>query len=287
MSSVGETLRRERLRKDRSLEQISHETKISTRLLEAIEHDQFDQLPGGVFAKSFVRQYARVLSLDEDELAAEVQKAIQDETALPGFTAPPEPAYKVPKLMQWESTGTSSKSSALPALALVVAVMLVCSGIYAWWQRSRRPAPPSAPRAAVQATAGTAASRSEPAPVTPAVAHDAGESSTPPETAASTTAPVNPAATLHVSMTATEDNWVRAWADGKDVMTRVLRPGLIKTIDAVDEIRIRTGNAGSLEITLNGKPLGPVGPKGQIRIIQVTRNGVQILPPPKPAPDPL
>jgi cytoskeletal protein RodZ len=41
MSSVGETLRRERLRKDLGLEQISRETKISARLLEAIEKDQF------------------------------------------------------------------------------------------------------------------------------------------------------------------------------------------------------------------------------------------------------
>ena len=293
MTSVGETLRRERLRKDRSLEQISRETKISTRMLDAIEHDQFDQLPGGVFAKSFVRQYARVLALDEEELAAEVQKAIQTETAVPSFAAAPqEPAFKVPKLTQWESGGSSSTSSALPSLAMVVAVMLVCSGIYAWWQRSRRPAPP-APRPAAHATASSTVPRPpEPAPVTPAVAHspetpaktDVAQSTTP---APAEPAATNPAATLHVSMTASENNWVRAWADGKEVMTRVLNPTLTKTVEAVDEIRIRTGDAGSLEITLNGKALGPIGPRGQVRVVQVTRDGVQILPlPPKPAPAP-
>jgi cytoskeleton protein RodZ len=297
MSSVGETLRRERLRKDRSLEQISRETKISTRMLDAIEHDQFDQLPGGVFAKSFVRQYARVLALDEEELAAEVQKAIQTETALPSFAvAPLEPAFKVPKLTQWESSGSSSNSSALPSLAMVVAVMLVCSGIYAWWQRSRRPAPPPAPRPAAHAIVPSTIPRPpEPAPVTPAVAHnpetpaktDVAQSTTPPEPAPAEPAATNPAATLHVSMTASENNWVRAWADGKEVMTRVLNPALTKTVEAVDEIRIRTGDAGTLQITLNGKVLGPIGPRGQVRIVQVTRAGVQILPPPpKPAPAP-
>jgi len=294
MSSVGETLRRERLRRDRSLEQISRETKISTRMLDAIERDQFDQLPGGVFAKSFVRQYARVLALDEEELAAEVQKTIQAEEAGPGFTsAPPEPAFKVPKLTQWESAGGSSTSSALPALAMVVAVILVCSGVYAWW--NRRPAPRPAAKTAPH-TAGTAVSRaSEPAPVMHAVAHNP-ETPAKTEVSQSSTAPsepstqpaANPAATLHLSMTATDNNWVRAWADGKEVMTRVLNPNLIKTVDAVDEIRLRTGDAGTLEVTLNGKPLGPIGPRGQVRIVQVTREGVQILPlPPKPAPEPL
>ena len=140
MSSVGETLRRERLRKDLSLEQISRETKISARLLDAIEKDQFDLLPGGVFAKSFVRQYARFLGLDEEEMAAEVEKAINPAGDCPASPAPPEPTFKVPRVAEWEGMGRSS-SSALPALAMVVAVMLVCSAVYAWWQRSRRPAP--------------------------------------------------------------------------------------------------------------------------------------------------
>ena len=58
---IGETLRRERLKRNLDFEQISRELKISRRFLEAIENDQFDKLPGGVFAKSFVRQYARLL----------------------------------------------------------------------------------------------------------------------------------------------------------------------------------------------------------------------------------
>jgi len=71
MSSVGETLRAERLSKKFSLEQIARETKINSHLLDAIETNQFDLLPRGVFAKSFVRQYARFLGLDEEEMAAE------------------------------------------------------------------------------------------------------------------------------------------------------------------------------------------------------------------------
>ena len=87
-----------------SLEQIARETKINSHLLDAIEKNQFDLLPRGVFAKSFVRQYARSLGLDEEELAAEVQKAMHYGAELPSFAVvPAEPAFKVPKLaaMGW------------------------------------------------------------------------------------------------------------------------------------------------------------------------------------------
>src|SRR5271155_5702187 len=107
MSSVGETLRGERQRKNLSLDQIARETKINSHLLDAIEKNQFDLLPRGVFAKSFVRQYARFLGLDEEEMAAEVQKAMHSGAEAPGFAVrPAEPAFKVPKVTQWEGTGS-------------------------------------------------------------------------------------------------------------------------------------------------------------------------------------
>ena len=76
MTPVGETLRRERLKRNLELEEISRELKISTRFLQAIENDQYDKLPGGVFAKSFVRQYARLLGLDEEDIAGQVQQIL-------------------------------------------------------------------------------------------------------------------------------------------------------------------------------------------------------------------
>jgi cytoskeleton protein RodZ len=294
MSSVGEALRRERLRKDLSLEQISRETKISTRLLEAIEDDRFDLLPGGVFAKSFVRQYARFLGLDEEEMAAEMDRVVNVVGDLPSFTGTPhEPVFKVPRVAEWEGMGRPN-SSVLPALALVVAVMLVCSAVYAWWQRSRRPAPVTPPMAIAQ-KAPAPAKPPEPSPVTPAVATNPetapkADVSAPPPTPPQEAVPApletaNPAATLQVSLTADADDWVRVATDGKVVMSDVLRSGQVKTFAAVEALRIRIGDAGSLQMTVNGKPAGPLGPKGQVRNVEVTRDGVHILPPPpKPAP---
>ena len=284
MSSVGETLRAERVRKGLTLEQISRETKISARLLEAIENEQYERLPGGVFAKSFVRQYARILGLNSDELASEVQKSIHPQADQPNFPlAVQEPAYKVPKMKQWEGTGSHSNSSPLGSLVMVLVVMLACAGIYVWWQRSRQPSPAAA-RPPVTATV----SKPAPGPVTPAVSENPAPPPQTPvaaQTEPATAAASNPAATLHVTLAADEPTWVRAWVDGKEAFTATLGPDKMKTADAEGEVRIRTGNAGSLQITVNGKPAGPVGPKGQIRIIQVTNKGVQVTEPPKPAPE--
>lgn len=78
MSSTpfGEHLKRERELRGVSLEEISAATRISTRFLEAIENDQWDQLPGGVFNRGFIRSIARYLGLDEDNLVAEYAMGI-------------------------------------------------------------------------------------------------------------------------------------------------------------------------------------------------------------------
>ena len=48
-----------------SLDQIAEATKISVRLLEAIERGEFRKLPGGIYSTSYIRQYARAIDYDE------------------------------------------------------------------------------------------------------------------------------------------------------------------------------------------------------------------------------
>jgi cytoskeletal protein RodZ len=67
----GEQLKREREMRGVSLEEISVATRIAPRFLEALESEQWEQLPGGVFNRGFIRSVARYLGLDEDSLVAE------------------------------------------------------------------------------------------------------------------------------------------------------------------------------------------------------------------------
>ncbi len=294
MESVGETLRRERLRQNLDLQQVARETKINQKLLEAIESDDYGKLPGGVFAKSFVRQYARLLGLDEDELAADVQRHFQPAAPeQPGPAAPAplpvEPQIELPNLSSWEGIARPRSSSSLPAFAMVVVVMLVCSAIYAWWQRSKQPAP--AQLAQQEMPASHAAS---PPPAQQATAQPAVQTAQPPATQpAAGPAPAPQSAErqmpeipggVNVSFTAAEETWISARAaDGKLLYSGVLKPNEHKDVSAAEGIRVVIGNAGGVTATLNGKPVETFGPKGQVRVIQFSPGGVQIVPRKPPA----
>lgn len=77
MGEFGKELRSERESRGIGLEEISDSTKISSRYLAALEQDQFEQLPGGVFNKGIVRSYARVVGLDEEFWVSRYMEAYQ------------------------------------------------------------------------------------------------------------------------------------------------------------------------------------------------------------------
>ena len=301
MTSIGDTLRRERQRRNIDLPEIAGQLKISVRFLEAIEHDDFGKLPGGVFTKSFVRQYADLLGLDADEIAAEVGHVLEPEPALseiPGKHKPDVPGIELQIGEEsWQSV--RERPAALPswfrAGLLLVTLMLVCSGVYWWFQRPHHPvlahevSPPPKPAAVaqpvipvsqpVQASPTTAPPTPAPSPSTQATAEP-----TPTPPAATPDVPnlaSNPNATVRVGITADEAVWVRADINGKYQFSGTLQPHESRSIDADGQVILRLGNAGGATITLNGKPVGAVGPKGQIRTVQFTSGGFQIVSEPK------
>jgi cytoskeleton protein RodZ len=318
MTSIGEMLRRERLKRNLELGQIAQELKISARFLEAIEAGQFDKLPGGVFTKSFIIQYARFLGLDEEKIAGELQRTLEPpppEVPTPVETPKPaDSAIRVPRVEAWETIGEGRFrwSSSLSAAALVVVVMLLCSGLYAWWQHTRRPvaahesppvaavqpAPPPAPVQQPSSPADQpAAAPSGTQPVSEAQAPTpsteqpalpgpqgapAGPAGTPPAPVAGASAS-NPNTAVRVELTADEPVWVLARSDGKYLFSGTLGAKESRTFEAASTVLLRLGNAGGVSITLNGKPVGPVGPKGQVRTVQFTSGGFEIVAVPKPS----
>jgi cytoskeletal protein RodZ len=90
LGAFGEKLRKQREQRGIELDKISNATKISTRMLRALEEEHFDQLPGGVFNKGFVRAYARQVGMDAEEavtdyLAALRENQVQAQNILPDF----------------------------------------------------------------------------------------------------------------------------------------------------------------------------------------------------------
>lgn len=84
MELMGDILRVERQRRSMELEQVAAATKIGVRFLQAIEANRFELLPGGLFTRSFLRQYARALELDEGNVIAAFKEQFEaKEDALP------------------------------------------------------------------------------------------------------------------------------------------------------------------------------------------------------------
>lgn len=66
--SIGRTLRRERELREVSLEELSQTTRIPVRMLQRLEEDRFDELPGEVFVRGFIKSYATALGIDPEPL---------------------------------------------------------------------------------------------------------------------------------------------------------------------------------------------------------------------------
>jgi cytoskeletal protein RodZ len=69
-----------------SLEQIADRTKISLRFLRAIEAEEFEKLPGGIFSTSYLRQYAALIGYDEAELLMHFDRKMNPQPVSPGPT---------------------------------------------------------------------------------------------------------------------------------------------------------------------------------------------------------
>jgi cytoskeleton protein RodZ len=247
VNSIGSILRSERLRRGKALDVVAAETKISRAILEAIESDRFDSLPGGAYRRGFVRQYARALGLDEEEAVTTFQREhLEIPVALPAVP----PARPMRHL--WGMV-----SPLLAALAIV--------GFYKVAETEhpvrKHSALDQAPRPVTQ----------PPLQTSPEPAKTTVPETKVPESAAG--APVHA-----VFTTMTEPVWVSVKCDGKPTFTGTLSEAESKIFEASAAVTVLIGNAGGLRITLNGQPLGPIGGHGEIQFLELTSKGTHRLP---------
>jgi cytoskeleton protein RodZ len=283
---IGAKLRQERLSLGRSTEDVARETRISEKFLDAIEREDFERLPGLLFTRNFVRQYAQSLKLDPDPLLAELPKPDESAVRLPEAPAP------VPYNRDRQ-------------IGSFVWFALAAAGILGAWYLSHsvrtrvssspnpvasaRPAPAAStpartPEPVVQPQAAPSPER-EPLQTAPPIAQTPSPpiAQTPPQPGAQTPSQPTPAPDtstgaalpVRVVLKAQEASWVQMSVDGKVAFTGTLQPNDTKEISANERVKIVTGNAGGLTISLNGKTLDPLGPSGQVRTVMLTAEGPQ------------
>ena len=303
MSSLGETFRREREARGVSLEEISKETRIGVRLLRAIESGEFDRLPGGIFNKSFVRQYARYLGLDEETAVREYQQALGQgrESTLPQRPAPPE--------MPVFSSGDGYTRIILLAVCLGMAAVGIAYGVYHFQDRliswiypagggSGEPAAVStAPSPALRTgepspesspSTGPLPATGQPSDALPAFPDNSSTSSSLPEEPG--IAPASPSASLpkpaeeaagaartgeglHLRIDSRNPVWLSITVDGAKQWQGTLRTNQSREVQAAESVRLTVGDAGAVELTLNGKPLPPLGRSGEVKTVTINAKG--------------
>lgn len=253
MPSFGEGLRRERELRGIELRDVAEATKISVRFLQALESDRVDVLPGGLFQRAFVRQYALYLGLDPERTVAEYLFAFggQSVPATAEVVAPPapprvRPVYVIGLVVAavaaayfWPRGGAVDPNASLPVVPATAPATL------APMPSLRVYPPPSGPPATAAAAAGPAAAQ---------------------------------AAGLVLDLQARQSCWVAVQADGVKVIDRVLAEGESQTLSARDEMVLSVGNAGGLSFKLNGRPGVMLGREGEVRRnIVITRQSVPSL----------
>ncbi len=264
MSVLGETLRRAREQRRLTLAQAAAETRIREPYLAAIEAGQFERLPGAFFTRSFVRQYAAFLGVARDQVEAELERIVTQVAPplIPG-QEPRRQGSDLPPIAGYAAPGADRRL--MRALGGLLAVVALCAAGYAWWLRVRE-----------------IRSNETAAPASPA-APPAAERQRPAQTAeeAPASARVEVQGPLSLEIIAQEETWIEVTSNGQRLYQGVLEPNESKVISGLDRARLVVGNAGGLKILSNGRPIGPIGERGQVRVVMLSPEGAEVIAPRK------
>ena len=266
MDSIGDTLRRERLRRGLKLEQVSAHTKIGQHYLQAMEENRFDRLPGGLFTRSFLRQYTHALDLDEEEAIASLMQQLEEPSVPLSEAQPPYKRSHLPRL---------------PAVAWLVIAIFGCGGLYTLWENLERSLlDTSAVAARPLARSGrailTPRATSAPADLLQPEIHPVEEPLS--VSSASQLGFGSRVAALHVVFAASEPVWLSIKSDGILAYSGIIEGLQSRAFDASTKMVVLVGNAGGVKIAVNGKPVGLKGAHGEVQSLVVTPAGVQLGP---------
>ena len=282
MESFGARLKRERQQRKITLDDISVSTKIGTRFLAALEEEHFDQLPGGIFNKGFVRAYARHLGIDENQAIADFVAA--SAPSLPESPPPDTPVLAAMAVRVPESKRKSRGNDGIPWGVVAVVLLIMAFGFALWGFHSREKSAPSVavPSPVPAETSSAAAQKAAaepPQPASPKTTAPAAQSPAPESAVAQgTTVPAATTANTGVFLVlikAREDAWVSITADGKQISQDTLAAPAQKSVEARNQIVIKTGNVGALDISFNGKMLASQGRYNEVKTLTFDSNGLR------------
>ena len=266
---LGNTLREERERQNLSVEDIEQGTSIRALYIEAIENGEYDKLPGEVYTRGFIKNYAKFLGLDGDEFSkqftAEVHGApspspvnenpVENSAEIPAETfvvetkpvkpvkpaKPAKPEKKSSKVVG-EIHGETGGSSSKLIVAAVVIIAALAGGAWSFLSSDGGDV----------ATKPPVQTQQQPKPENPTPVANANP------------APPAPIDGVKVEAKFNDRCWTLATVDGTVVLEGVVEAGENLSWEGKQNINLRLGNAGAVELTHNGQNLGVQGGVGDV-----------------------
>lgn len=253
-SMIGDKLRNERERQKLTIQDIAKGTSIRSVYIDAIEKGEYDKLPGKVYAKGFVRNYAAFLRLDADAAVhqfteenhpEDVAAAVETEERLQA--AEERTRNEVRNKL---ATGSdfrehvSESNNRQNAWLIAVIVLLVAGGAYFLFAMDDGNTASKTPAKQVtQSAKKTNSSKPvEKKQEEPAVKVDG----------------------VELMAKFTDRCWTQVVADGKTVYEGTMEAGKSETWKGKSKVVITAGNAGAVELSVNGKSMGKAGDVGQV-----------------------
>ncbi|MEW6623407.1 MAG: RodZ domain-containing protein [Bacillota bacterium] len=249
MTSIGfgKKLKEQRLNMGLSIQDVVEKTNIKGKYIEALEEENLAVLPGKVYTKEFLRTYSRFLNLDVNEMLVEFNKTLADGTTAKSF-------IKESFRTQQNPTFRINYAKLLRFTVLVLAVLVLFS-VNKFWNKNPEPIAPPPDQAAI----------SQPEKEDPKIEPDKEppkETQNPQDSAPS--APVVDIVKLEITA-ARGDCWLEVVTGGKTLYYGTLKKDEEKLVfESNEEIKVVFGNAGAVDVYVNGAPLGILGETSQV-----------------------
>lgn len=275
-ASIGQVLRKQREERGLTPEQAAYQSKVPLRLLHALEADDYRLLPDPAYLIRLLHEYALLLKLDVNALEAEFRVAIRHP---PGASLAPVPSQPPPAPIPWKQVLWGA------AAILVVTPLVFIALSLASKRAAERPTPPPAeerrveervppqregPAVSDQLIAGRAES------VPRGIRPGPGEGSAPLQGSLEVARPSPGAPVLAspqvegkprrflLTARALEVTWMAVRADGGPGRDVLLQKGQTARFVADTGFVVTVGNAGGVELFLNGRPMPSLGVSGQV-----------------------
>lgn len=232
--SIGSTLQQARVSAGLSLAHVSERTRMRQTLIVGIERDDFAPCGGEVYARGHIRSIARVVGIDPEPLIKEFDALYGNPSESVIDLIDSSPVLAKPARNPWR-----------PALAVAGLALFVIAGVAIAQGDSDSPSPLAQPSTS---TSPTTPSTPDPSTTEPDAIADAGEGVT-------------------FTVTASFGNsWVSVRdADGLQIgRAEILRKGESRTFTDDTNLKVTIGNAGGVEVIINGQPLGVAGAPGAV-----------------------